>query len=313
MRSSTRILRPWHYVAIAVIGAITFAGCTPSATESPSGPLADFGHVHGLGVDPGSGDLFVATHRGVFRLASGYLDRKSSSLAPEQVAGRSQDTMSFTIAGPSLMFASGHPDPANNPDQSPANLGLIESRDGASTWKTLSLGGETDFHDLATAPLKGDSSLLRVYGYDAGRQTVMVSDDSGVTWQDRSVIELRKLAVNRFDADVVYATTPSGLQVSRDAGRTFTTVPNAPQLLLIDAVNTNSGSFVGTDVSGVIWATDDNASTWRQRGTLDGSPEAMAYVADAEKPWILASDSRGIVASFDYGKNWIILIPGGSR
>jgi hypothetical protein len=306
-------MRLWRCFAIVSIGAITLAGCTPAATAPMSAQTTDFGHVHGLGVDPASGDLFVATHRGVWRLASGYLGRKSSSVAPEQVGGRSQDTMSFTIAGPGLMFASGHPDPANNPDQSPPNLGLIESRDGASSWKTVSLTGETDFHDLVTTPLKGGGSPLRVYGYDASRQTIMSSDNSGITWQDRSAIALRKLAVNTSDPGVVYATTPSGLQVSRDAGLTFTAVPKAPQLLLIDAVNTNPGSFVGADVNGVIWSTDDSASTWQRRGNLDSPPEAMTYVADAEKAWILASDNRGIVASLDYGKNWITLIPDGSR
>ncbi len=313
MRPAPKIMRLWRYFAIAAIGAITLAGCTPAATAPMSAPPADFGHVHGLGVDPASGDLFVATHRGVWRLDSGYLDRPSSAAAPEQVAGRTQDTMGFTIAGPGLMFASGHPDPENNPDQSPPNLGLVESRDGASSWKTVSLTGETDFHDLVTTPLKGDGSPLRIYGYDASRQTIMISDNSGTTWQDRSTIALRKLAVNTSDPDVVYATTQSGLQVSRDAGRTFTTVPNAPRLLLIDAVNTNPGSFVGADVNGVIWSTDDGASTWQRRGSLDGPPEAMTYVANAEKPWLLASDNRGIVASLDYGKNWIILVPSGSR
>lgn len=313
MRSVPITMRLLRCFTIASIGAVTLAGCAPSATAPMSAPSAGFGHVHGLGVDPASGDLFVATHRGVWRVDAGYLDRPSSTAAPEQVPGRSQDTMGFTIAGPDLMFASGHPDPANNPDQSPPNLGLVESRDGASSWKTVSLAGETDFHDLVTTPLKGDGSPLRIYGYDASHQTIMISDDSGTTWQDRSAIALRKLAVNASDPDVVYATTASGLQVSRDAGRTFTIVPNAPKLLLIDAVNTNPGSFVGADVEGVIWSTDDSASTWQQRGTLDSPPEAMTYVADAEKPWILASDNRGIVASFDFGKNWIILIPGGSR
>lgn len=312
MRSKPITVRSLRCFGIASIVAVTLAGCAPAATTPATPALVSLGHIHGLGVDPANGTLFVATHHGVWQLDSGYLDRGPSSVAPQQVAGLSQDTMGFTIAGPDLMFASGHPDPANNLDQSPPNLGLIESRDGASSWKTVSLAGETDFHDLVTAPLKGDGLQLRIYGYDAGGQRVLASDDSGVTWQDRAAIVLRKLAVNKFDSDVVYATTQSGLQVSRDAARTFAPVPGAPQLFLIDTVNTSAGSFVGVSVDDVIWTTGDGASTWQRHGKFSSPPEAMAYVPDAENPWILASDSRGVVATADYGETWIILIPSGS-
>lgn len=310
-RSIPSTLRSLGAVALVAITAIALSGCAAPAPASVS--FANLGHVHGLGVDPASGDIFVATHHGVWRLDSGYLDGMSDSAAPEQVAGLSQDTMGFTVAGPGLMFASGHPDPANNPDQSPPNLGLIESRDGAASWKTVSLGGEADFHDLVTTPLTPGSQQLRIYGYDSGSQTIMVSDDSGATWQDRATIALRKLAVNKSDPDVLYATTQSGLQRSQDAGRSFTPVPGAPQLFLIDAVNASPGSFVGVGVHDVIWSTSDGAATWQRHGALSGPPEAMDYIAHSGKTWMLASDSRGVVATPDYGESWIVLIPGGAE
>lgn len=310
VHSTVRALRCLTVVSIA---AVALTGCAAQATAPAAESLADLGHVHGLGVDPATGDTFVATHRGVWRLDSAYLGDKSEATKPEQIAGLSQDTMGFTIAGPDLMFASGHPDPANNPDQSPPNLGLIESRDSAASWKTVSLGGETDFHDLVTAPLNGDGSQLRIYGYDAGRQTVRVSDDSGATWEDGASIALRKLAVNKSHPDTVYATTQSGLQVSQDGGGSFSIVSGSPTLFLIDARNETPGSFIGVDINNAIWSTDDGALTWQRHGTLTSPPEAMAYASAAGKQWILATDSRGIVASADLGETWTILIPGESR
>ena len=99
-------------------------------------------HVHGLGVDPGDGVLYAATHSGLFRI-------------PEQgkaarVANRVQDTMGFSIVGPGRFIGSGHPD-FREDDVRPPLLGLIESDDAGETWERLSLHGEADFHALAAA------------------------------------------------------------------------------------------------------------------------------------------------------------------
>ena len=56
--------------------------------EDP-GPI----HVHGLGVNPADGALFVATHTGLFRAPRG-------ELRATRVADRYQDTMGFTVTGP---------------------------------------------------------------------------------------------------------------------------------------------------------------------------------------------------------------------
>lgn len=309
MKSVQTAARSLRCLVLVSIGVLALSGCAAPATIPASAPMDSLGHVHGLGVDPAGGKTFVATHTGVWQLDSGYLNGKSSTTAPEQVAGRSQDTMGFTIAGPGLMFASGHPDPENNPDQSPPNLGLIKSLDGASSWKTVSLDGRTDFHDLVTVPFGADGAQLRIYGYDAARQTVMVSDDSGLQWRDGAALALRKLAVNKYDPNVVYATTQSGLQVSRDAGVSFTLVAGAPSLFLIDAITASSGSFVGVDIDDVIWTTNDGASTWQRHGMLNAPPEALTYVSGAGKPWILATDKRGIVTTSDYGATWTVLYP----
>jgi hypothetical protein len=60
-------------------------------------------HVHGLGVNPADGKLYVASHHGVFRV-----DGQGDA---EQIARRTQDFMGFTIVGPNHFLASGHPGP----------------------------------------------------------------------------------------------------------------------------------------------------------------------------------------------------------
>lgn len=70
------------------------SGCGASDSPTPPGsPNAAeetaLGHVHGLGVDPADGTLYVASHFGVFRVADGG--------TPERVADRWQDTPNWVV------------------------------------------------------------------------------------------------------------------------------------------------------------------------------------------------------------------------
>ena len=153
-------------LAALVLIPLALAACGTSKSEtSPEDADAAHlvGHVHGLGVNPADGTLYVAGHYGVFRIEDG---------APERVADRWQDTMAFTIAGPDTFLASGHPDLR---EDLPPHLGLIESTDAAQTWQHQSLQGEADFHALEVV---GD----RIYGYDATSGRLMTTTDR-TTWE----------------------------------------------------------------------------------------------------------------------------------
>jgi hypothetical protein len=99
-------------------------------------------HVHRLGINPRDGALYAATHTGLFTIR----DR-----AATRVADRYQDTMGFTVVGPDHFLGSGHPDFRDrqlyDPNRRPL-LGLVDSRDAARSWRSLSLLGEADFHAL---------------------------------------------------------------------------------------------------------------------------------------------------------------------
>jgi photosystem II stability/assembly factor-like uncharacterized protein len=174
----------------------------------------------------------------------------------------------------------------------------------------VSLKGRTDFHDLIAVPEAGDASATLIYGYDSGRQKVTVSTDSGRTWKNGAKLALRDLTVNKAVATTVYATTKAGLQISYDSGAHFSTVDGAPSLYLIDPTETGPGGFVGVDIDGAIWTTDDGGVNWTQHGRFSTAPEAFAQVTGASKPWLVGSDDRGIVATPDYGTSWIVLFTG---
>ena len=307
----------------APLGALlVLTGCAIGTTAEPvhetQPGVSAFEHVHALGTDPRTGNTYAATHQGVWLLPTGMLPEsylagapRGTSDTPAQIAGRAHDAMGFTVAAPGLLLASGHPDPAEQNDLPLPNLGLESSIDGAQTWTSISLRGETDFHDLDAVPLSGDpsdTSTLRVYGYDAGVGTVSISDDSGTTWSSGAALPLRDLAADPTNPDRVFATTADGLAVSTDAGRNFTLVDGAPLLVLIDAAGVEAGGgLFGVDPAGTIWRQDGTSEIWAQAGTTDGVPEAL-NVVDGATPWILVANARGIVASDDDGATWTTLV-----
>lgn len=168
--STTRI-----WLIGAAVAALVVAGVL-IANRDGDGDVPQIGHVHGLAINPASGDLYVAAHNGLFQLPTGG--------EAVRVGDGAQDTMGFTIVGPDHFLASGHPAPFQD---GPSHLGLIESTDAGVSWQTRSLAGQADFHALRH---RHDT----VYGYNAVTGRLMASPD-GVEWEDRSGIADRKSVV----------------------------------------------------------------------------------------------------------------------
>lgn len=249
------------------------AASGPGTSAAP----AEFGHVHGLGVDPADGTLYAGTHYGLFRVEEGAV--------PTLVGDRVQDFMGFSIAGPGRFLASGHPG-AGQPG--PGNLGLIESVDGGQSWDTLSLAGEADFHVLKA---RHD----RVYGSSGG--VLMVSEDKE-TWDERAKLPVADLAVSPEDPDALYATTQQGLALSVDGGRTFSLVEDAPLLYLLGWAE--GGTFTGLDPSGVVHVSEDGGASWEERGNVGGQAGALTVADDAV---YVALENR-VVVSRDGGRTF---------
>ncbi|TFC84152.1 F510_1955 family glycosylhydrolase [Cryobacterium sp. TMT3-29-2] len=301
--------------AVVTVGlAAALAGCAPTpaapSAGAPATTTAAFEHIHGLGADLSTGATYAGTHQGVWQIPTGLLPDSYLAGAPDAGLtrptlsdGPAFDAMGFTVAGPGLLLASGHPGSDQSTLTGP-NVGLISSTDAAASWTNVSLAGETDFHDLDAVPLPQEA--LRVFGYDSAAGTVSISDDDGATWSTGASVALRDLAADPANPDRVFATTEDGLAVSDDAGRTFGPVSGAPMLYLIDVQDAAAGGgVVGIDPDGVVWRQE--AGTWSRGGQTEGTPEALAFVGGGT-PWLLAADQRGVVASDDFGLTWTVLV-----
>ena len=240
-------------------------------------------HVHGLGVDPADGRLYVATHFGLFAL-----DKEGQAT---KVGTASQDTMGFTVVGPNHFLASGHPELWSKPRALGARplLGLIESRDAGRRWSTLSLEGEADFHGLV-------ASHGRTYAWNATTSQFMVSLD-GRTWEVRSEVALASFAVDPTNGDRVVGSGSDGQLISSDGGRTWQPGTGPRE------------AFLSWHRQGGLWAADaerqllhspDGAATWRRRGQLPG--QAQALLSHNGRLYLGAEE--GIFISSDEGRSW---------
>lgn len=283
----------------AVFAATLLAGCAAGddrSADSGAKGLAPLDrepgvvHVHGLGVDPGDGTLYAATHSGLFRIPE--------QGVAERVANRAQDTMGFSVVGPGRFIGSGHPD-AREDGVRPPLLGLIESDDAGQSWKRLSLHGKADFHALTAA-----HGL--VYGYDSTSSTFMVTEDKR-DWDRRSRLAMLSFAVDPTDADRVVATTRQGPAVSSDGGRTWSPLAGAPPLAVL-AWAEGAGLY-GAAGDGAVHRSDDGGRTWQRTGSAGGTPEAITVdTAGAGAVRVhVAVAGKGIVVSTDGSQTFTTL------
>ena len=271
-------------VTAVTAAALVLSGCGGSSGGGRSDDSLSIAHVHGVGIDPSDGRLYVATHDGVLAVAQ---DGKARRV------GDTADYMGFTVIGPKTFLGSGHPAQGSGDS---ADRGLIRSTDGGKTWKTLSLGGSADFHALKYAH-------RTVYGYDSTRGTLRVSTDR-TTWDSRARIAALDFAVSPKDADVVLATTESGVVTSTDGGRTFGSGSGKVMAYLSWPT---AEALYGVDLSGGLHLSADGGATWRRIGTVPGGqPEALTAYADGR---VLAASQDGVYDSHDGGKTFTERLP----
>jgi hypothetical protein len=285
---------PWLVRGLVGLGAVALAvlvaamwrsgGDEQQSSASDPGPV----HVHGLGVNPPDGALFVATHTGLFRAAKG--EQKAT-----RVGDSLQDTMGFAVVGPDRFLGSGHPDLTQD---LPPLLGLIESTDEGRSWEPISLLGEADFHVLRSA---GE----RVYGYDASGDRLLVSDDAGRSWAqvDRPA-PLVDLAPDPTDVEHVVAAgagdLAQGLYESRDGGRSWERIGDLVGLLAWPAPD----RLYLLDSGGAVFLSSDGGDRFERRGSLGGQP--AAFLGQSADELYAALHDGTIQRSTDGGATWAI-------
>src|SRR5690606_9719063 len=249
-----------------------------STEQSPTSGI-EISHVHGLGINPGDGKLYVATHHGVIAVND---DGSAKRM------GDTADYMGFTITGADTFLGSGHP-AAGSDDH--ANRGLIKSTDAGKTWQTLSLAGKADFHALERAH-------GTIYGYDSTNGLLRVSKD-GKNWKDRAELAALDIAVSPEAPGTVLATTENGVAKSTDGGKTFTGGAG-PVLAYLSWAE--QGELYGIDLAGALHRSTDGGKSWTKAGTVPGGqPQALTAVGSDH---VLAATAGGVYESEDGGKTF---------
>jgi hypothetical protein len=279
-------------VILTLCGAVGLPGCSsggetaaeraPSAAEG-GGARAGLEHIHGLGVDPRDGTLYVATHNGLYSAQDG-------QRRVEPVGELGQDIMGFSVVAGGRFIGSGHPAPTQD---LPPHLGLIESRDGGRSWASVSLLGEADFHVLR-------SSGRRVYGFDGTQGRLMVSSSGGRDWQQRRPpAAMFDLAIASRDPDRIVVSTERGLFASTDAGRRWR--PLSSTLAGLLAWPEDGLYLVGGD--GTVQRSSDGGETFERVGQVTGAPSALTAAGDA---LYVALGNGTVVRSDDGGRTWAV-------
>lgn len=254
---------------------------TQQSTQQPGAAALPSSHVHGVGIDPGDGLMYLATHDGLFRY---------EGASPVRI-GPVNDLMGFTIAGPGHYYASGHPGTGSD---LPDPVGLIESRDGGNTWQQLSRQGQSDFHALT-------ASSGAVVGYDG---TLRTSSD-GTTWTSLSAPVQPYALTSSPEGAVLLATSEDGPVRSTDAGATWSSIPDAPLLMLVAWVRGTDNTVVGIAPDGQVQISTDAGLTWSPQGRIDGTPQALgANTNDGGGVHVQVVNDTSVLVSSDSGNTF---------
>jgi photosystem II stability/assembly factor-like uncharacterized protein len=257
---------------------------SPEVIAADPGPI----HVHGLGINPRDGSLYIATHTGLWRTPPG-------ETRAERVGNRMQDTMGFTIIGADRFLGSGHPDQQQYREEGlPPLLGLIESTDAGESWKPISLLGKADFHVLR-------SNGSQVYGFDATNERLMFSHDAGRTWTQREPpAPLFDMAADPSKLSHIIAAGKEGLWWSESAGREWTLEGIETGLLAWPV----TGRLYLVSPAGEVRTSPNAGRRWSTIGDVGGEPAAL--LAQTAQELYVALHDGTVKRSTDGGRTWAI-------
>ncbi len=306
-------------VRLAIAGAVAILIVTGVwIIVSERGATADFepvssieyehspNHLHGIGYDPDTDRLYLATHFGLFAMEDDQL---------HQVGDERSDLMGFSMnpRDRSEIFVSGHP-------QGGGNLGLLRSTDEGVTFEQIFTGVEdetVDFHGMSISGADPD----RIYGAFMGY--LYRSQDSGQTFTRFQPAGLADaglcwgvpcLAADSDDPDRVYAGMPEGVMVSTDGGETWDTLTtDLGQVAAMKVDSNNSSRIVAYTEAMGLAISPDAGETWASHhGDLPvgegGYVFAIALDPDDDQRIFVATMNNDVFETRNGGETWTRVI-----
>ena len=289
---------PWRTLTASIAIAALVAGCGGGGESRPDfgssivDLSADPPYIGALSVNPRDGELLLATNAGTYAMRPGSheLERVRVKVSARGKSAPADQGLAFTFVGPDELVGSGHPGAGRA--VAPL-LGLIRSRDGGRTWRSVSQLGQADLHALA----ERDGLLVAADGAEA---KVLVSENAGRTFEYRATpLLLIDLEVSPVEGSRFVASTERGLYTSDDAGRTWRPGDSVPGSRFAWP---EPDRLFRVDGDGKVSRSSDAGESWEQVGTVEGEPHGLA-AADARVLYV--ADIEGTIRqSRDGGRTW---------
>jgi len=304
----------WRSPTLLLVLAAALVAVLPvsrrGAAQLPPAPR-EIHHIHGLALprrDPEV--LLIATHTGLVRIPP---------QSPPEWVGAPMDLMGFMAhpQEPEVVYASGHPDLETYRREKVGMLGLLLSRDGGQTWRSVAATGQADFHALTYTPRDGG----QLYGWNVGEPPGLVRV-SATTWKverlaARGLADVLSVSAGPDAAGRLLAGTKQGLMVSRDAGATWERVAGFPVTGPVTAVKHHVldprivYAFAAAPGAGLL-RSRDAAATWEQTGfAADPRAAVIAMAVGPGDHLALATVRSDVVRSRDAGRTWLAVVERG--
>lgn len=283
---------------LALAMAIPFALLISASAQA----IVELRHTHGLGYSADGSRILIPNHYGIAVYSDGRWFK---------VTGPVHDYMGF-VATRDFMFSSGHAAGSRGGDNP---LGLMRSADGGSTWSTLGLRGEAEFHVVAAGYFSN-----AVYVYNPRPNSVMARPGIYrlvghrlVGWRGAAGRGLRgelgMLTAHPSETETVAAATTEGLFVSRNGGEEF--------MPMVTGVRATTARFTLDGEALLVGTLEGRQPGLFRLAIKDGLREQLALppfgrdaVANiAQNPvrraeLALISFERAVFVSADGGKTW---------
>ena len=289
-------MRKTGIAGLAAAAALVL-GAPPAAAEilPESGPLPKVTMERLL--------LLDATHRGNRVIAVG--DRGYIVLSDDN--GRTWRRAKSPAAP--LLTAVEFPDPKNGWAVG-HDSGLLAPADGGETW-TQQFSAPAEQRPLLDVLFVDTSVGYAIGAYGAFYETA----DGGRTWTDRKVIEDDK-HLNAFirlpEGRLIILGEAGTILVSKDRGRTWSTVPSPYKGSLFGGVVADNGAVVAFGLRGRIFRSTDGGATWK---AVD-NPSVATLLGGSKLPdgaIVLAGNGGTVLVSRDHGESFVPLVTGSTK